>query len=233
MTRSKSARRSALAVASMLFGVVLLASVPIVWADDITYNIVDYPESQGGYTVTGSITTDGTLGEYDGPDQPGVMPHVLSVSLAIRSPSASYISNSTSWAVCSLDPALPPIFYATPTQLLVPSGYACTLLASIPPTDNLSNAQIALEYDPRPDYVAAFGPGYGASLTGETTSGARYSRTLFDQCDLAGSGTTIDSSDPWIIATAEPVPEPSVAIGLCTSLVGLGAIYLRQRGAKA
>ncbi|MGO9103465.1 MAG: PEP-CTERM sorting domain-containing protein [Mycobacterium sp.] len=28
------------------------------------------------------------------------------------------------------------------------------------------------------------------------------------------------------------VPEPSVAIGLCTSLVGLGLIYLRQHKAE-
>jgi hypothetical protein len=36
-----------------------------------------------------------------------------------------------------------------------------------------------------------------------------------------------------ITPLSEPVPEPSVAIGLCTSLLGLGVVYLWRRRAKA
>jgi PEP-CTERM motif len=35
-------------------------------AGSITYNIVNMPEYQGGYTVTGTITTDGTIGDVLG-----------------------------------------------------------------------------------------------------------------------------------------------------------------------
>ncbi|MGA2620563.1 MAG: PEP-CTERM sorting domain-containing protein [Thermoguttaceae bacterium] len=43
-----------------------------------------------------------------------------------------------------------------------------------------------------------------------------------------------DYFGPNFDATAvESVPEPSVAMGLCTSLLGLAVIYLRRRGARA
>lgn len=32
------------------------------WAEDITYEFINYPELQKGYRMVGTITTDGTLG---------------------------------------------------------------------------------------------------------------------------------------------------------------------------
>ena len=79
MTTLQSHRRSAFATTLALFSAVFLASIGNARADNIpiTYNIVDYPLSQadtiytpselipsglGTWSVTGTITTDGTLG---------------------------------------------------------------------------------------------------------------------------------------------------------------------------
>ncbi len=51
-----SRRRSALAGALLLFSAALPASA------SITYTLVNYPAGQNGWNLTGSITTDGTLG---------------------------------------------------------------------------------------------------------------------------------------------------------------------------
>jgi len=47
-----------------------------------------------------------------------------------------------------------------------------------------------------------------------------------------GGDSIYDPPASWAVAGPK-VPEPSVAIGLCTSLAGLGLVYLRQRKAKS
>jgi hypothetical protein len=43
-------------------GTVALLQVAPSYADPITYNLVNYPTEQNGWTLSGTITTDGTLG---------------------------------------------------------------------------------------------------------------------------------------------------------------------------
>jgi len=43
----------------------LIAVGPAGFAGPITYNFVNYPDFQEGYSLTGSIITDGTLGDFD------------------------------------------------------------------------------------------------------------------------------------------------------------------------
>jgi hypothetical protein len=52
-------RRSSLVFAPV---VILLLSATQLRADQITYDIVNYPSLQNGYTIQGTITTDGTMG---------------------------------------------------------------------------------------------------------------------------------------------------------------------------
>ncbi len=59
--------RSAAAVLALRISVLLLmlmgiAIAPRVARADITYNVVDYPSLESGYTISGTITTDGKVG---------------------------------------------------------------------------------------------------------------------------------------------------------------------------
>jgi hypothetical protein len=66
MFTSFAARRFALAVACLVFPAGVLATVPNAGAQDITYNLVNYPTEQNGYSLSGQITTDGTIGPLAG-----------------------------------------------------------------------------------------------------------------------------------------------------------------------
>ena len=68
MSAFPSRRRSDLAVACLLFSVVILATVTSTVAGDITYNIVNYPTLENGCNVSGYITTDGKIGTLSGSD---------------------------------------------------------------------------------------------------------------------------------------------------------------------
>ena len=62
MSTSLAPRRSALAAAYLSVAVFLLASVSNACAVTITYDLVNYPSDQNGWTLSGFITTDGTIG---------------------------------------------------------------------------------------------------------------------------------------------------------------------------
>ena len=80
--------RTALAVALGLFLAVLVAAVSNAWANDITYSIDNYPADQNGWTITGTITTDGTIG-------PLVSNNVISWAWTIENGTQTYNASST------------------------------------------------------------------------------------------------------------------------------------------
>jgi hypothetical protein len=66
----------------------LLLAVPCaVSAGNITYTIIDYPKMQNGWTLSGSITTNGTIGPLGVND-------ILSWSFMIKNGTSSYAYNS-------------------------------------------------------------------------------------------------------------------------------------------
>ena len=46
----------------LAFILVSLLSLPTLARGDLTYNLVNYPDDQGEYTISGTITTNGRLG---------------------------------------------------------------------------------------------------------------------------------------------------------------------------
>ena len=102
-------RCSGLGVVCLLFSVLFLASVFNAGAQDITYNIVDYPANEGSGTGTdmifGTITTDGTIG-------PLTAANIIGGSFSFADVEGDLISGPASFGA-------PVGLEATPTQLLL------------------------------------------------------------------------------------------------------------------
>ena len=220
MTTSQflSQRRSALAVAHLLFAAVYLALVSHAWAGDITYHIVNYPVNQadvvspGTDTLSGTIVTDGTIG----PLGPG---NIVGGSLTMVTPNDTLTEQ--------IDPSYPDTdlstLTATPTQLLF------TLNPAV-------YDDISLFFEP------TSGPDVYMNL-GYQESSRIYAGGIVipDGPELGGfvvsnppavPGSIADST-PWVIATTAAVPEPDAFTLLGSALLGLGAVYRRRPRAKA
>jgi fibronectin-binding autotransporter adhesin len=121
MSASLAHRRSALAVAHVLFSVVVLATVSNASAGDITYNIVNYPVNEvdntgGTDTVSGTIITDGTIG-------PLTASNMVGGSLTVSGLAGTFSSEPTNNVVFAINQGDPNNrVIATSTQLLVPSN---------------------------------------------------------------------------------------------------------------
>ena len=94
MFSSRTHRRSAVVAVRLLFAAPLLATFAAARADTITYNLLSYSASQGSDILSGSITTDGALGEIGGADilgwtfsiyDPGIRHRELSLYRRVKS----------------------------------------------------------------------------------------------------------------------------------------------------
>jgi hypothetical protein len=172
--------------------IVLLASVSVARAAYITYNIVDYPANQvdvnGGVdTVSGTIITDGTLGPvyFD-----GNLGHIVggTLNFAGASGSVSYgptrLSGYSSYGL--------PLFYATPTQFLLPDGYSFVINAY--DTNEPGSKFVMLAYI-RESLTNSYEYG-GRASGGFIGSGGE-----FAEFNPSPRPESIAANDPWIIAT--------------------------------
>jgi hypothetical protein len=184
----------------------------------ITYQIVNYPTYQDGYTITGTITTDGDLGVISVSD-------ILSWQWTVSSVHASSTDesglNDTYGGIVS-----PPTFTASETDLTLISGifdmYDASDFQIV--NSNPSYASVNLEWAYVPSSIENFlTSGYYTSGGVEGTIYWRYGPTGGTQI---GGGLIADDG--------VAVPEPNTLTLLVSALLGLaGVVYLRRRGAKA
>jgi hypothetical protein len=186
---------------------------------DIVYNLVSYPGDQGGWTLSGSITTDGTLGYLTATSPAFDVPAIKSWTWT-----ASLGNNSVTFS--STDPSATLNLYgtliATPTELLLPfptlalqSTYNSEELWLYGETELLRWVRV----NNNPPPIVSYGPpGYWEDYR---ASDGVY---LWNNPSPSMGG-----GDPWLIAQVAQLPEPSglVIAGLST-VVLLG--YARHRG---
>lgn len=153
---------------------------------DLVYNLVSYPASQNGYQLTGTITTNGTLGTLDY--------GTISASYKVSDGLNTYETvGCGAYGVTNL--------IATPTQLLLPANTSMT---------NPSLALTGMGFGtPQLTYVYRdWGGAFSAEHTCVVDSLERLN-VLWDNAPA----TTLDGQ-PWVIATRAPEPASIIMLGI-------------------
>jgi hypothetical protein len=200
--RGYEMRRQVVAAAVFLF-----ASAAAACADNITYNIVDYPVNEvdqvtpgGTDTISGTIITDGTLGSWSSS-------HVIGGTLRFVSPKGTAEAPLSSANAYSGYGAEPEMLYATSTQLLFRDGdYLTIWFASEDDPDVMWLQYTRLALGNLVDSFQGLADSAGSSIG------------FFQQDHPPAVSGSIGANDPWIIAI---VPEPSTLV-----LLGIGAASL-------
>ena len=162
---------------------------------------MSYPSQQAGDSLTGTITTDGTIGALAGGD-------ILSWQYTIRSAGGSVrdTENQTNGITGSAGFGN---VVATPTTLTIPSSGVLNLSTEYAPNQYI--ATIELQNTSTPFYIAVAPPVPGTVLW-ETSNPA-----------LPASGAST-----WIIATAT-VPEPNSLLLALLGIACLATVLWTRR----
>jgi hypothetical protein len=161
-------------------------------AGPITYDIVNYPADQNGATLSGTITTDGTIGSLAATD-------VLSWSWTITPAGGS--SFTTSSADLNATAELRGVS-ASSTEIMLPNtipGQPENFFALLSNKGGFNND---LEYDHETNANIYLGTGGGTQF-------------------WANQNPVLNGGDTWIIATTSAVPEPSTLTLLGIGAAGL------------
>ena len=235
MSTSLSARRSALPGLIVLIAITFLASSNA-WAGNTTYNFVDYPaimSDVNGYgygldTISGSIITDGTLGALY---QSDILGGSFTISNTVNGPYTIPVlgnfslAGSLSASSTALGMPIPPTH--SYTKLIIDEGEGSGIDPTLEPCVFLQYYRVN----------AAFTGGYiGDQIDGGAQTYTMTSTSIVVTSQLAGfqkftngsNSVTLGGNSNWIIATAQPIPEPSTITLLGTALLGFGLVYLRR-----
>ena len=191
-------------------------------AAPITYSIVDNAAYQNGYTVSGSITTDGTTGSLS-------MSNITNWTYAVTNTATSVVAfteSGTSAYLVRVEAS------ATQFTLLAAEGFGSSgavvelggRWGSLGWYRSPGNSGFPPFFTPQPaqeGYMSGGVPGSGSG-----------SYTTFWSSNVEGTlplGSTADGS--WIIAEVSTVPEPST-YGLLFGGFTLAVVAMRRRTSK-
>ena len=196
----------------------LVGGVGGVKADSIAYNLVDYAALQTGATgstdISGQVITDGATGSFS---SGGFGSHISNVSLSLTTPGGTFVVPSAEVVSYSL---FPTDVEVTPSTLSIVGGGCFSLLGLTSQRDLIEVTwynNLASGSQANPYLIVDL-------INGNSTS--QFS-TIIAPPDTLG----IETNNTWVFAVQESpsVPEPTVAVGVCISLVGLCTVYLRRR----
>ncbi|MGO9815328.1 MAG: hypothetical protein ACLP53_31755 [Isosphaeraceae bacterium] len=197
---------------SMLRGVMLftlLTLPPAVLAGSTTYNILNYPDLQGGWTVSGTITTDGFIGDLNEND-------IESWTWTITSGATTWTAKSGPGVFKDITQGLAEI-QTTPTELLLnfSNGSDALMFGSFSAGDTMTNGILFIS--PR---------GYGIDYNAEQESPISVGNRTYEDIEWTSAWQpilTIPQAPQyaWLLAqkSAAAVPEPASLY-----LVGFGAV---------
>ncbi len=186
--------------------VVLLISWPfslqLAKAGTITYDLTQTTSLQDGWTVTGTVTTNGATGTL--------------VSGDVESWGFTLFNGKTSYAASSTDEGS-----STVLNGVMASATGITL-PDTADSEDLANELLLQAGSTFIEYNRQDGP------TAEIYKGAGAANLLWDADNAANIGGT----DPWTLATAESVPEPSSIVLLGVASIGIIGLVWRRRRAS-
>ncbi len=164
----------------------------------ITYAIQNYPDDQGGYNVSGSITTDGTIGNL-------TASNVLFWTWTITSPNGSVETHSSNEPFAFLQSqgvVASSSEITIGTDPAIPGGYSNGFeMSYFPPVG--ASGSFTLAYVREGDDSSSFNHYFGGNYISP---------------DWLSSNPSMGGTDPWVIASA--VPEPS-----SIALMGFAAAF--------
>ena len=200
--------------------VFLLFSLAVVHGQDTTYNLMNYPAEQNGYSLSGFITTDGMVGTLSSSD-------VQSWSVTVtNSGNSSYTFQCTANSVQDVFPSdnggyinILSGVVATPTQLTIPPDNTTygENLWMVGNADSITSLIIWSNVSTQ-KFSECFCP-LGPFQVGS------------DQNGWATTDPQLNGSTTWIIAQAAAVPEPSTIAMLAVGAIGLLGWNRRRKAA--
>jgi hypothetical protein len=181
-------------------------------AGSITYDFASYSDLQNGWALSGTITTNGTIGTLTAGD--------------ISSYSFTITKGSTTLTESSSDPkaAISDVLglQASSTALTMPTPAASSFSAF-----EIGNSTSGQELTYNRGNGATKGNVSDDYLESNTASGSL--QDSWSAVTSTSNTLSLGSENPWTIATASAVPEPSSLVLAGIALVGGTVVAIRRR----